>query len=122
VKDYWRLCDVALVLLRDSPLFAHVIPSKMFEAMGTERAIILGVRGESRGILDSAKAGIAINPQDSDALARALVFLADNRAVCEKFGKAGRKFAASEFNRDALAIRMLRVLEACHDVHPGSVA
>ncbi|MCC7017130.1 MAG: glycosyltransferase family 4 protein, partial [Rhodospirillales bacterium] len=30
----WSLCDVALVHLRDSPVFAEVIPSKIFEAMG----------------------------------------------------------------------------------------
>ena len=68
VREYWKLCDVALVLLRDTPLFAHVIPSKMFEAMGMERPIILGVRGESREILEAAGAGIAIPPEDCDAL------------------------------------------------------
>jgi hypothetical protein len=60
VREYWKVCDVALVLLRDTPLFAHVIPSKMFEAMGMERPMILGVRGESREILEYAKAGLAI--------------------------------------------------------------
>jgi len=48
VKQYWRLCDVALVLLKDAPVFRHVIPSKIFEAMGTGRPIVLGVRGEAR--------------------------------------------------------------------------
>src|SRR5918992_1761960 len=65
VQKYWRLADVALVLLRDSPLFSHVIPSKMFEAMGTARPIILGVRGESEAILKAADAGIAIPPEDA---------------------------------------------------------
>ena len=50
VKEYWRLCDVALVLLKDEPLFQHVVPSKIFEAMGMERPIILGVKGESATI------------------------------------------------------------------------
>ncbi|OSM02364.1 glycosyltransferase family 4 protein [Magnetofaba australis] len=30
----WSLCDVALVHLKDDPLFETVIPSKIFEAMG----------------------------------------------------------------------------------------
>jgi len=110
VREYWKLCDVALVLLRDSPLFEHVIPSKMFEAMGTERPIILGVRGESRGILEAAQAGIAISPEDSGELAEAIVALAGDPARRERLGKSGRRFAIREFNRDHLADKMLSVL------------
>lgn len=113
VREYWKLCDVALVLLRDSPLFAHVIPSKIFEAMGMERPIILGVRGESRGILEAAQAGISITPEDSGELVDAVVKLADNPALCMQLGKAGREFASREFNRDCLAHQMLAVLESC---------
>jgi len=112
VREYWKLCDVALVLLRDSPLFAHVIPSKMFEAMGMERPIILGVRGESRSILEAAQAGIPITPEDSGELVDAVVKLADNPALCMQLGKAGREFASREFNRDHLASQMLAVLES----------
>ena len=38
--------DVALVHLKNSPVFATAIPSKIFEAMAMARPIILGVRGE----------------------------------------------------------------------------
>jgi glycosyltransferase involved in cell wall biosynthesis len=112
VREYWRLCDAALVLLKDLPLFEQVIPSKMFEAMAMERPIILGVRGECRGILDAAKAGIAIKPEDGGELAEAIVALADNRVLRERLGKAGRAYAAREFDRDHLAQQMLTVLSS----------
>jgi glycosyltransferase involved in cell wall biosynthesis len=111
VRDYWRFCDVALVLLRDSPLFRHVLPSKIFEAMSTERPIILGVKGESEGVLKEAKAGIPIPPEDSRALAEAILQLANNREQRVAMGKAGREFVISRFNRDVLATRMLAVLD-----------
>lgn len=111
VREYWRLCDVALVLLRDSPLFAHVIPSKMFEAMAMERPIILGVRGESASLLVRARAGIEIAPEDAVALAQAIHTLAQDKAAARQYGTAGRAFASSEYNRDLLAKRMLDVLE-----------
>lgn len=110
VREYWRFCDVALVLLRDSPLFRHVLPSKMFEAMSTERPIILGVLGESAAVLNEAGAGIAIPPEDSRALAVAIVQLSENRAQGIAMGKAGRKFVTGRYNRDVLANRMLAVL------------
>ncbi len=107
VRDYWRLCDVAVVLLRDTPLFRHVIPSKMFEAMGMERAIVLGVKGESEEILLESGAGITIPPEDAAALARAVATLADEPERCSALGKKGRVFAAERFSRETLASRML---------------
>ena len=111
VREYWRLCDVAQVLLRDSPLFRHVLPSKMFEAMSTERPVILGVQGESEAVLREAKAGIPIPPENSSALTEAILQLAGNREECLAMGKAGRKFVTGRYNRDVLANRMLSVLD-----------
>jgi glycosyltransferase involved in cell wall biosynthesis len=113
VRDYWRLCDVAVVLLRDTPLFRHVIPSKMFEAMGMERAIVLGVKGESEEILLASGAGVTIPPEDAEALAGAVAALADDRPRCETLGRKGRSFAAEKFNRETLAMCMLDELKAC---------
>jgi glycosyltransferase involved in cell wall biosynthesis len=111
VREYWRLCDVAVVLLRDAPLFRHVIPSKMFEAMGMERSIILGVKGESEEILLESGAGITIPPEDAVALARSVAELADNRERCVALGLKGRCYASVKFSREMLAMRMLAELE-----------
>jgi colanic acid biosynthesis glycosyl transferase WcaI len=119
VREYWRLCDVALVLLKDSPLFEHVIPSKMFEAMGMERPIILGLRGESRDILERAGSGIAIPPQAGQALADAIVRLAGDPALRLRLGRAGRAFAAREYDRGRLAEQMLDVLTSATKPSPS---
>ncbi len=111
VKDYWRLCDVALVLLRDLPLFEHVIPSKIFEAWGCGRPVILGVRGESAGIVRASGGGRMVPPEDAEALAQAIVHMADHPAETQDAGNAGRAFVEREYNRDDLAARMLESLE-----------
>jgi glycosyltransferase involved in cell wall biosynthesis len=111
VKQYWRLCDVALVLLKDASLFQHVIPSKMFEAMGTGRPIILGVRGESAELLREAGAGIAVSPENAQALAEAITKLTDNPALCRELGAAGREFVERKFDRRRLALEMLKEVE-----------
>src|SRR5688572_6917204 len=78
VLRYWRLADVALVLLRDRPVFRHVLPSKIFEAMATARPIVLGVLGESAELLQAADAGVVIQPENAEALAKAIAHLAAN--------------------------------------------
>jgi glycosyltransferase involved in cell wall biosynthesis len=112
IPDYWRLCDVALVLLKDNPLFRHVIPSKMFEAMSTERPVVLGVQGESRLILERASAGIAIAPEDPEALVASLRALRNQADDRKRMGSAGRRYVETHYDRDVLAREMLTILEA----------
>lgn len=111
VREYWRLCDVAVVLLRNAPLFRHVIPSKMFEAMGMERPIILGVKGESEEILRNSGGGIVIPPEDATALADALIQLAANPEYRVALGLNGRRFVSERFSRQTLAMQMLSELK-----------
>lgn len=111
VKEYWHLCDVALVLLRDLPLFAHVIPSKIFEAWGSARPVILGVRGESAGIVEKAAGGVVVSPENATELADALLRLADRPQVARELGAAGRAFVTDAYDRRKLAAEMLSALE-----------
>lgn len=112
VLRYWRLADVALVLLRDRPVFRHVLPSKIFEAMGTARPIVLGVLGESAELLRAAGAGVVIQPESADALAEAITHLAAHPQEAERMGANGRRFVEAEFDRDKLAAAMLDELRA----------
>jgi glycosyltransferase involved in cell wall biosynthesis len=119
VKDYWRLCDAALVLLRDLPLFRHVIPSKIFEAWGSGRPVILGVRGESAGIVEAAGGGVVIPPEDAGALAEAIGRMASDRDAAESLGRAGRDCVERGYDRTELAGRMLEVLADAAAAHRG---
>ena len=107
----WSASDAALVLLRDLKTFESVIPSKMFEAMALEVPMILGVRGEARALLDQAAAGIAIEPENADALANAIVELADDPVRARAMGTRARAHVVETFDREVLARRYLALLE-----------
>lgn len=110
VARYWSLLDVAIIHLRRSPLFELVIPSKMFEAMGMGIPIVLGVKGEAADILARAEAGIAIEPEDAEALCRALISLKEDRRLHRRLSNRARA-AAANFDRTRLAGEMLELLE-----------
>ena len=110
VVRYWRLADVALVLLRDRLVFRHVLPSKIFEAMATARPIILGVLGESAELLLAAQAGVVIPPEDSTALAESVIALAEAPERAAEMGRRGRRYVEAELDRDKLAASMLEEL------------
>jgi glycosyltransferase involved in cell wall biosynthesis len=95
--------DAALVLLRPDPLFETVLPSKMFEAMAAACPVILGVRGESRALLDESGGGIGIEPGSGEALARGVLELAGDPERRRSMGALGRAYVASRLSHDALA-------------------
>jgi glycosyltransferase involved in cell wall biosynthesis len=106
----WSATDASLILLKRSDTFKKVLPSKMAEAMAMQCPIILGVEGEARELLEDAKAGIAITPEDARQLADAMLRLADDPALALSYGKAGREFAAVNLDRARVAARYLELL------------
>ena len=111
----WSLCRVALVHLRKSVAFKEVIPSKMFEAMGMGLPIILALpAGEASAILDANGAGLHVLPENSEALAQAVIRLADDPDLCQSL--ADRSFAAApKYSRETQADHMISVLQAVVD-------
>ena len=107
----WSLCDVALVHLKDNPVFGTVIPSKIFEAMGMGLPILIASpKGEAGGIVENSGAGMWIPPEDPRALADAVLRFRDDREFysgCTALSLA----AAPRYSRESRAREMLRVLE-----------
>ncbi len=109
--------DASLVVLRDTPVFETVIPSKIFEAMALRRPIVLGVRGEAKRIVvDDGACGIAFPPEDAEAMVGVLERLRDDDALAAQLGDRGRRFVETEYRRSALAEKLLGALDAVvHD-------
>jgi len=109
----WSVCDVALVHLKDDPVFATVIPSKIFEAFGMEKPVmIVQPDGEAAEIVRTAGAGEWVAPEDPSELARAVVdWCADSEKLARYAAEAGR--AAKAHSRDRLAQEMLEALRGC---------
>jgi putative colanic acid biosynthesis glycosyltransferase WcaI len=102
--------DVALVLLKPTPIFDTVLPSKMFEAMAAGCPVILGARGEACEVLEESGAGTAVTPGSAEELARAVAALAVDPAERARKGASGRRFVAARFHHDALAVEYLETL------------
>jgi colanic acid biosynthesis glycosyl transferase WcaI len=111
VPAYIRASDVCLVLLKKSDLFKMVIPSKMLEFMSCGRPVILGVNGQARAILGDACGGLAIEPENVDALASAVRYLAANRETARELGRNGRAYVIRRFSRSRSAEQYIRTLE-----------
>ena len=85
--------DALLVTLSGHPTFADFVPSKMIDFMATGRPVVLAAAGEPARILEAAGGGIAVPPEDPEALARALLELRADPASAQLMGARGREFA-----------------------------
>lgn len=107
----WSLCDVAIVPLRDTPVFATVIPSKIFESMGMGVPILMSLpEGEATAIVRRTASGVCVPPEAPQAMAEAVARLADAPSEMAALRRQARA-AAPGFSREALASRMLGVLQ-----------
>ncbi len=111
IARMWLESDVGVVLLRDTPLFRTVIPSKMFEVMAAGRPLVLGVDGEARRIMDEAGAGTAIPPGDAERLADAIRAYHADPALRAAHGHAGAAHVRAHFDFELLADRYLHLLQ-----------
>lgn len=111
VAALWSLCDLALIPLRDNPVFATVIPSKLFEAMGNGVPVLMALpRGEATAIVEETGCGIVIQPDDPQALAASVIELADDPERLQALRSAAL-IAAPLNSRHTQALRMLAILQ-----------
>lgn len=114
--------DACAVLLRKNDVFRTVVPSKMLEIMAVGRPLLLGVDGEARRLLELARAGMAIEPENAAQLAAAIRELQADRPRCLMMGQNGREFVSREFLRERLAGEYAALLERLAAVRAASSA
>lgn len=118
----WSLCDAALVHLKNVPVFAEVIPSKIFEAMAMGLPILIAVPpGDATRLVEAEDAGLAVPPSDPGALAAAALRLMRDHRLCAGFA-AGARAAAPRHSRAFQARAMMAALEAAVERAGGMAA
>jgi glycosyltransferase involved in cell wall biosynthesis len=80
--------------------------------MAAGRPVILAIDGVIRQVIESADAGIAIEPGDPVAMAEAIRFLYQHREMAKKLGSNGRRYIEEHFDRAALADQLASLLLA----------
>jgi glycosyltransferase involved in cell wall biosynthesis len=105
-----NLAYATIIPLRRLDVFQAALPSKMFESMASARPIVLAVWGEAARLVEEAKCGLVVEPEDPVALAEAVERLAADPVLAERLGAAGRAYAIENFDRSKVAARFLDLL------------
>lgn len=103
--------DVCVAILKPLEVYKTTYPNKVFDYMAAGRAVVLAIDGVVRQVVEEAGAGIAVPPGDAQALAKAILYLAENRELTKQMGMAGRHCIEENFRRDQMAWRMMKIFE-----------
>jgi glycosyltransferase involved in cell wall biosynthesis len=110
IPAYVSAADLCLVMLKKTELFKTVIPTKLLEYMACERPVIVAVDGQARQIVEEAGSGVFVEPENSKALVKAILDLAEDSDRRRQMGISGRRYIVSKFSRERTAHDYIGVL------------
>jgi glycosyltransferase involved in cell wall biosynthesis len=116
---YLALAQAGVHASRRLEILRSSLPVKLFSYMACELPVLLAMEGEAAELIEKAKAGVVVPPEDPDALATAVLKLRASPDEARRLGKAGRTYAIAHFSRKDLARRLASTLE---DVVQGEEA
>ena len=106
VADYISIIDIALVNLKKSDTFKHVLPSKIFELCAMHKPILLGVEGEAKKLIEEYGVGEAFEPENEKDFLNKVMIIKEKQNNKESFEKLIR-----DFDRKSLAKKMLMFIK-----------
>ena len=114
---FMSAADVLLLHLDKAPFRMGTIPGKLLTYMSSGRPVLVGVEGEAADLVRQTACGVAVEPQNPEAMAQGITNLADAE-LRRRMGEAGRQAAVTRFDRRKLLAEVESRLEeivACRD-------
>lgn len=116
MPTYFALADALLATLRDDPVFALTIPSKIQSYQACGRPILAALNGEGARVVQESGCGLTCAAGDGEGLARAVMTLYRmSPEERESMGARGRAYFVANFERSML----LDKLEAWMQIDSG---
>ena len=104
---FFALADVMLVTLKDEPVFALTIPSKIQSYLACGRPVVAALEGEGARVIEESGAGISVKAGNADVLAEAILKLHRTPATeREAMGQRGLEYFRQHFERSVLLSRI----------------
>jgi glycosyltransferase involved in cell wall biosynthesis len=109
---FFSLADVLLVTLKDEPIFALTIPSKIQSYLACAKPLIACLNGEGARVVEEASAGLTCAAENSEDLAAAVLKMYQlPESTRKELGNNGRKYFLREFERNVLLDRFEEMMK-----------
>lgn len=100
IKNFMACADVLILHLNQSAAAKMSIPTKTFAYMAAARPILAAVEGATAEMIESAKAGCVVLPENPEAMAKAILELKKlTRGARDAMGLAGLRYLRSNHSK-----------------------
>jgi glycosyltransferase involved in cell wall biosynthesis len=103
----YSIAYASVAVLRDMEVARKMRLAKVFPALSCGVPVVFSGLGETPELLEAHGAGIAVQPEQPAALARAIEELADDPGRRDAMGRAGRELAEARFSWRVIVDRWL---------------
>ncbi|MEL4455544.1 glycosyltransferase [Lutimonas vermicola] len=97
VAHYYQLSKIGLVLLQRIKTFEISMPIKLFEYMAHGLPVIGSDFGHMKSYIQNDDCGIAVDPTDTEAIAKAVVDLLTNHELYERYSDNGKRVSRERY-------------------------
>ncbi|MBB5749577.1 glycosyltransferase family 4 protein [Micrococcus sp. TA1] len=112
VLAIFAAADVSVSTVDDIPVLAANSANKVFDSFAAGTPVVINHEGWLADLLRASGAGLVLSPQDLDGSAQRLGDYVTDREALRSGGRAARRLAVEQFDRQMLADRLAEVLEA----------
>jgi len=111
VLKYVLASDMGASVLIKNDTFKTVYSNKTFDYMSCKRPILMAIDGVSRELVEQAKAGIFVEPENPQDFAAKIQYYMVNEDLKREQGENGYDYAKKYFDRNYLALKYLEELK-----------
>ena len=112
LAELMQRADVGMQLLANIPAFYYgTSPNKFFDYISSGLPVLNNYPGWLKDMINEHKCGIAVEPDNPQSFADALVWFVDHRDQLPAMSKAATELAKSDFDRNKLSDKFVNWLE-----------
>lgn len=112
LNEVMARADIGLMVLANVPAFYYgTSPNKFFDYIAAGLPVVNNYPGWLADMINENKCGLAVDPENPESFADAMVKLADSSELRMEYGINGRALAEREFARDILGAQFVDFLE-----------
>ncbi len=110
VTRWLQAASCSLLTVKDVPFLSTASPNKLFDAFASGVPVVQTTQGWIKDLLARENCGITVAPNDPEAMADAVLRVADEECLRNKLSGNARRVARDLFDRELLANKMRQVL------------
>lgn len=105
--------DILFMALKDTPIFALTVPSRLQAYMSSGKPVVAMINGEGRDVIKEADCGWSVPAEDSKGLAELLLKLSEENPELLKIkGENGKKFSKDNYDFRKCIDKLEHIIDA----------